>query len=458
MWQDFWREDSEPHESRIRTGASERQVPRGAPNRTAPSSPPPHSAAHAATVPLMSDADPTLDALPIVDLGEAELWQDPASALAAAREAAPVARTARGERVVLRYDDTERLLADPRMRTVGARLLEGVGITDGPLAEWWRLVMFNTNPPEHGRLRNLVSRAFTPRRTEALRPRVRAIADKMIERMLDIGDVDFEAGLADPLPILVTCELLGVPESERQAVAGWTSELGRVFTTRLSDEQRQRSESAVTNLSALLRELFEARRRAPRDDVLSALSEAREAGDRLSPRECEAMAINLLFAGHDTTRGLLSIGLSALLRHPHAVAHVRANRAEIPGAVEEMLRFEPPVLGSLRAPAETIDAGEYSLPSGVPVHFLFPGGNRDPRAFDAPNEFDPSRSGRRPLAFGLGAHFCLGAGLARAEAQEVLAALLDATSQIELAETPRLVPYATIRRLSSGLVLRLQSR
>jgi len=405
----------------------------------------------------MSSAYPTLESLPIVDLGEARLWQDPASALVSAREAAPVARTARGERVVLRYDDTERLLADPRMRTVGARLLEGIGISDGPLADWWRLVMFNTNPPEHGRLRNLVSRAFTPRRTEALRPHVRAIANEMTRRMLDVGDVDFEAGLADPLPILVTCELLGVPESERNAVAGWTSELGRVFTTRLEGEQRKRCESAVANLSTLLRELFEARRRTPRDDVLSALAEAREAGDRLSPHECEAMAINLLFAGHDTTRGLLSIGLWALLRHPEAVARVRAKKEEIPGAIEEMLRFEPPVLGSLRAPAETIDAGDYSLPRGVPVHFLFPGGNRDPRAFDSPNDFDPGRSGRRPLAFGLGAHFCLGAGLARMEAQEVLAALLEATSRAEVAEVPRLVPYATIRRLESGLVLRLES-
>ena len=406
---------------------------------------------------IMSKADPALDALPLVDLGDADLWQDPAAALAGPREAGPVARTARGERVVLRYDDTERLLADPRMRTIGSRLLEGIGITDGPLADWWRLVMFNTNPPEHGRLRSLVSRAFTPRHTEALRPRVRAIADEMIRGMLDVGDVDFEARLADPLPILVTCELLGIPERERDAVAGWTSELGRVFTTRLEDGQRERCESALTNLSTLLRELFEARERAPRDDVLSALAAAREAGDRLSPPECEAMAINLLFAGHDTTRGLLSIGIATLLRHAEALAQVRAGEAEIPAAVEEMLRFEPPVLGSLRAPSETIDAGEYSLPRGFPVHFLFHGGNRDPRAFDSPDRFDPRRAGRRPLAFGLGAHFCLGAGLARMEAQEVLAALLEATSRIEIAETPQLVPYATIRRLESGLILRLES-
>ena len=286
------------------------------------------------------DSDAAINSLPIIDLADAGLWQDPARALSEAREAAPLARTARGERVILRYDDTERLLADPRMRTVGSRLLEGIGITDGPLADWWRLVMFNTNPPEHGRLRGLVSRAFTPRRTEALRPRVREIAAKMIERMLDVGPVDFEAGLADPLPIQVTCELLGIPTEERAAVADWTTELGRVFTTRLSIEQRDRCESAITNLSALLHTLFEARVRAPQDDLLTALTDARESGNRLSPYECEAMAINLLFAGHDTTRGLLSIGLWALLRHPDAVAFVRANPAAYPGTVDEMLRLE----------------------------------------------------------------------------------------------------------------------
>lgn len=399
--------------------------------------------------------DDELAALPIVDLARSELWQDPAAALAPAREAAPIARTARGERVILRYADTERLLADPRMRTVGARLLEGIGVDDGPLADWWRLVMFNTNPPEHGRLRGLVSRAFTPRRTESIRPHIRAMAEEMIEPILGIGQVDFEQALADPLPIRVTCELLGIPESERTAVADWTREIGKVFATRLTPEQRVRSESAIENLSQLLRKLMDARRKGPQNDVLTALAEAREAGTRLSPQECVAMAINLLFAGHDTTRGLLSIGIGALIRHPDAVARVRADVDLIPGAVEEMLRFEPPVLGSLRAPSETIETGHGMLPRGVPVHFLFPGGNRDPRAFENPDRFDPTRTGRRPLAFGLGAHFCLGAGLARVEAQEVLRALLEKTSRIELLRKPSLVPYATIRRLESGLVLRL---
>jgi cytochrome P450 len=396
-----------------------------------------------------------LDAFPLVDLSQPDLWQDPAAALAPAREAGPIARTSRGEAVILRYAETERLLSDPRMRTVGARLLEGIGVLDGPLADWWRLVMFNTNPPEHGRLRGLVSRGFTPRHTEALRPRVRAMAKEMLDPMLGAGEIDFEAGLANPLPIFVTCDLLGIPKSHRTLVAGWTSELGKIFTTRLSSEQRERCESAVENLSALLRELLDLRRNAPQDDVLTSLAGAREAGTQLTRNECVAMAINLLFAGHDTTRFLLSAGIASLVRHPESIDQVRGNLDLVPGTVEEMLRFEPPVLGSLRAPSESVDFEGVELRRGTPIHFLFPGGNRDPRAFDAPDRFDPTRAGPRPLAFGLGSHFCLGAGLARVEAQEVLRVLLECTSRIELMRTPKMVPYATIRRLESGLGMRL---
>lgn len=396
--------------------------------------------------------------LPIVDLGDAALWQDPAAALANAREAAPLARTARGERVVLRYSETEQLLADPRMRTVGGRLLDGIGIHDGPLADWWKLVMFNTNPPEHNRLRGLVSRAFTPKHTEALRPQVRTMAESMIAPMIGAGEVDFEAGLADPLPISVTCALLGVPESEHASVRTWTAELGKVFTTRLSDDQRGRCEDAITNLIMLLRELFALRRNAPREDVLTALASSSASTDGLSSAECEAMAINLLFAGHDTTRGLLSLGLAALFSRPQATDALRGAPERIDRVVEEMLRFEPPTLGSLRAPASDIETESFTLPANVPVHFLFPGSNRDPRVFSDPDVFDPFRDQGRPLSFGLGAHFCLGAGLARMEAQEVVGALIASTRLISVSRPPQLVPFATIRRFADGLFLRLEGR
>ena len=390
-------------------------------------------------------------------MASAEFWQAPAEALAPAREAARLARTTRGEPVVLRYAETEALLGDARMRTVGAQLLRSVGVESGPLAEWWRLVMFNTNPPAHGRLRNLVSRAFTARRVDALRPRVRALAEALLEPLLDAGAVDYEVELADPLPIRVTCALLGVPADAHAEVAGWTHTLGTAFTTRMTAEHRARCEMAVVSLAERLRALFAERERAPRDDLLTAMLAPDAGGDRLSPPEREAMAINLLFAGHDTTRGLLSIGLARMLAEPGALAALRAAPERVPGAVEEMLRLEPPVLGSLRAPAEAIALGAHRLEPGVPVHFLFAAGNRDPRVFDAPDRFDAARPGPRPLAFGLGPHFCLGAGLARVEAQEVLALLAARTRAIALEAAPRFVPFATIRRLDGGLRLRLSS-
>jgi len=398
--------------------------------------------------------EPSSD-LPLVDLANPDFWQDPAGALAPAREAAPIARTARGEFVVLRYAETERLLADPRMRTIGSQLLTGIGIKDGPLAEWWARVMFNTNPPDHGRLRQLVSRAFTPRHVESLRARVRAMSENMIEPMLDGQDVDFEVGLADPLPIATTCALLGVPEEDFSCVSRWTTEIGKVFATRLGDEQRARCEQAIVDLSALLDDLFRARRNHPKPDVITSLAEASTEQGSLSPAECRAMAINLLFAGHDTTRGLLSVGFHALLSRPEATSAVREAPDIIPQTVEEMLRFEPPTLGSLRAPAEEIETVDLTLPAHTPIHFLFPGGNRDPRVFERPNDFDPRRNAPRPLSFGLGPHFCLGAGLARMEAQEVLSALLDRTRDIEVGETARFVPFATIRRFEKGPILRL---
>ena len=194
---------------------------------------------------------------------------------------------------------------------------------------------------------------------------------------------------------------------------------------------------------------------------MSALLSAEEEGSCLDALEREAVAINLLFAGHDTTRGLLSIGIAEWLKHPDAVAAMRADPGLVRGGVEEMLRLAPPVLGSLRAPAEPIEFGEgtaITLEAGQPVHFFFPAANRDPRVFDSPDRFDARREGPRPLTFGLGAHFCLGAALARVEAQETLAALLESTASLELLEAPRLTPFATIRRLEAGLRLRLASR
>jgi len=397
--------------------------------------------------------EPERERLPVVDLSARAFWADPAGVLREARERARRARTPGGQLLVLRYRDVEQLLADPEMRTVGRHLLEGIGIRDGPLAEWWGLVMFNTNPPEHTRLRSLVSRAFTPNHTERLRPTIRALAGELCD---DIGArqrVDFVDAFAHRLPIRVICALLGIPRDEMDAIAEWTAAIGSVFATRMTDAKRQHIEAALIALTERLRHHIEVRRTRPHEDLLAALVTARDAGDRLSPDELVAMAVNLLFAGHDTTRGLLSIGLATLLDHPDQLALLREQPERLPAAVAELLRFEAPTLGSLRAPESDRELAGVALRRGEPLNLLSVSANRDPEVFDRPDAFDITRDPIRSMSFGLGVHFCLGAALARAEAEESFAVLLQRFPRIDLAlaagERPQFVPFATIRQLEA---------
>jgi cytochrome P450 len=367
------------------------------------------------------------DTLPVVDLAARDFWEDPAAALAGARERSPLARTPGGQLLVLRYAEVEHLLQDASLRTVG------------------------TDPPEHTRLRTLVSRAFTARRSEQLAPAIRLLADELLDDIEQRERVDFVEAFADRLPIRVICALLGVPREEHDAVADCTRTIGGVFTTRMDDTKRAACESALDTLREQLLGHIELRRRAPADDLLGALVAAEDPGDRLSSDELVAMVVNLLFAGHDTTRGLFSFGLASLLQHPHQLAALRGDPALMPRAVEEMLRFESPTLGSLRAPAESTLLGGVEVAAGEPVNLLTVAANRDPLVFSSPDRFDVRRDEARHLSFGLGLHHCLGAALARSEARVGFAALLERFPRLELdlsaGERVQAVPFATIRQL-----------
>jgi hypothetical protein len=397
--------------------------------------------------------EPARRALPVIDLSGRAFWDDPASALTEARRRSDLARTPGGQLLVLSYREVERLLADPTMVTVGRHLLDGIGIREGPLADWWRLVMFNTNPPEHTRLRSLVSRAFTPNRTERLRPSIRNLAEELCEGIAQRGAADFVEAFAHHLPIRVICSLLGLPREEWDAIAGWTASVGSVFATRMTDERRVTIEGDLVALQNRLHHHIEQRRVTPHDDLLADLVSVRDQGDQLSSNELVAMAVNLLFAGHDTTRGFLSIGLATLLAHPAAMAELVEHPALIPAAVEELLRFEAPTLGSLRAAQTEREIAGVPVRAGEPINLLAIAANRDPAAFDDPDRFDIHRRGPRSLSFGLGVHFCLGAALARAEAEESLSVVLERFASIRLAlpagESPTFVPFATIRQIHS---------
>lgn len=389
-------------------------------------------------------------ALPELTLSDPAFWDDIHTPLRSAREQGVFAATPSGDLIALGYREVEQILRSPKMETTD--LLARSGLTSGPLHEWWSQVMFSTNPPEHTRLRRLVSRAFTPRRMEELRPTISTIAEKLLQSHLDRGEIDLLHDYAHHLPIRVMGNLLAIPEADYDTFATWTADLGLTFSSFVDAGLRQRLEQSIVALDEYVRALIEQRRDQQGDDLLSALVAAEEAGDRLSNDELVAMVANLLFAGHDTTRSFLSIALPLLLAHPDQCARLLADPSLIESATEECLRFEPPVMGSARQPVEDVEISGVTLAAGVPVSVSLPAANRDGSVFAEPDTFDIGRftvDEPRPAAiasFGQGVHFCLGAALARAEGQIGIDRALRLLPELEVTEDLRWVPYAHIRR------------
>jgi cytochrome P450 len=386
-----------------------------------------------------------------VDLSRAEVWQDLHALVGPARERFPLARSALGDGwTVLRYADVESVLRDPRFDSVGTEMIESQGIVDGPLHRWWQRILFGTNPPTHTRLRALLARAFTPRSVDDFRPRVREIAHELIDKVEDAGRMDVVEDFAHHLPVRVISEMFAVPTRDYEQFARWTSDLGLAFSAYITPEVREITEAAVRNLYDYVAGLIDERRAHPGDDLVSALIVAEEEGDRLSHEELLAMVVNLLFAGHDTTKSLLSIAVKTLLEHPAELKRLRANPRLGASAVDEVLRYESPVLGLLRVAREPAQVAGVEIEPGTQIFISLLAANRDPRQFAEPDRFDIQRSENRHFAFGFGLHYCIGAPLARAEAEEALPVLFSRCPKLALSgDAPRWVPYAAIRRLET---------
>ncbi|NUK26276.1 cytochrome P450 [Streptomyces lunaelactis] len=365
----------------------------------------------------------------IVDLGEygADFVANPYPYYARLRESGPVheVRLPNGEEIwlIVGHEEARAALADPRLSkspaTVGGTMLDERVI--GP-----NLLVLD--PPDHTRLRRLVAREFTARRVEGLRPRIQQITDGLLDAMLPAGHGDLVDALAFPLPIIVICELLGVPAADREAFRKWSNEV--VAPTGVAAE-----ESAIHELAAYLNELIEDKRCAgPTDDLLSALIRTRaEEDDRLSAAELRALAYLLLIAGHETTVNLISNGVRALLTHPGQLAALRADFGLLDGAIEEMLRYDGPVeTGTVRFTAAPVPVGDTVIPAGEAVLVGIAAGDHDPDRYPSPDRFDIRRDTQGHLAFGHGIHYCLGAPLARLEARIAVRSLLERCPDLAL--------------------------
>ncbi|MFE5207093.1 cytochrome P450 [Streptomyces sp. NPDC056600] len=317
--------------------------------------------------------------------------------------------------LVVGHEEARAALADPRLSKDPEKL--GSSRFDGdPVGKH----MLASDPPQHTRLRTLVSKAFTPRRVEALRPRVQEITDELLDRMLPAGRADLVESLAYPLPMAVICELLGVPEGDRAAFRTMSNDAVAPATE--ADRQK-----AAESFGAYLTRLIEDKRTAgPGDDLLSELIDvAGDDGDRLCDRELIGMAFVLLLAGHETTVNLITGGVHALLTHPDQLELLRADMGLLEGAVEETLRYDGPVeTATFRFAAEPLELAGVPVARGDQVMIGLAAANRDPGRHLDPNRFDIRRVSTGHLAFGHGIHFCLGAPLARLEARIAIGSLL----------------------------------
>jgi cytochrome P450 len=324
---------------------------------------------------------------------------------------------------VTRYDDVEAMLRDRRFVRDPALALAPDRIpTPSPLDQMLGQHMLNRDGVDHRRLRDLVGQGFTPKRVAELQPRVEAIAAELLDAVAGRPAMDLITEFAYPLPTTVILELLGVPATDRDRFRGWTNAL---LEPPLTAEAQALALRQLTEFTDYLRDLFAERRARPQDDLLSALVAAERAGDRLSEGELYSTMVLLIVAGHETTVNLIANAVLALTRDPRRRDALAADPAAMPAAVEEFLRFDGPVERALnRWAAEDVRWGDHTIGRGDPVILILSSANRDPERFERPDDLEPGRAPNPHLAFGKGIHYCLGAPLARLEAQVALNALL----------------------------------
>ncbi|MGW2225571.1 cytochrome P450 [Streptomyces formicae] len=313
--------------------------------------------------------------------------------------------------------------------------------------------MLDLEAPAHTRIRRLVAKAFTPRTVERLRGYVEELADRLVRDFVADGGGDLAARIAEPLPVAVIAEMLGVPEADRHLLRPWSADICGMYELNPSEETAARAVRASLAFTAYLEELIDARRARPGDDLISGLIAAYEDGDSLSEQEMISTCVLLLNAGHEATVNATVNGWHALFRHPDQLAALRADPAGlVPTAVEELLRYDTPLQLFERWVLEDIEVGGVRIPRGAEVALLFGSANHDPAVFDAPGELDITRADNPHISFSAGIHYCIGAPLARIELAASLRALLRRAPRLALAAEPVRRPNFVMRGLTELLV------
>jgi cytochrome P450 len=383
---------------------------------------------------------------------------DPYPALARLRDQAPVAYDERTSQwLVSRHADVNAALRDRRLgrRYTHLSTHEEWGRTAPPpdQAAFWDLLdvqLIDMEPPDHTRLRRLVTKAFTPRTVEQLRPRIEDIVGVVIAHARSLGDFDLIADLLELVPVTVIAELLGIPEEDRHLLRPWSADMTLMFELNPSEEMQRKATEASAAFEAYLRDLVRERRRRPGEDLISELNGVMEAGgDRLTEDELIGTAVLLLNAGHEASVNGAANSWWALFRHPDKLAELRADPALVPTAIEELLRFDTPAPMFERWVLEDVEIGGVAIPRGQELALQFAAANRDPAAFDAPDEIRLDRAPNPYLSFGAGIHYCLGAPLAKVEFDILFRRMLTDLPNLRLVREPQWKPRFILRGLDA---------
>jgi cytochrome P450 len=357
-----------------------------------------------------------------------------------------------GQWLIARHADVNALLRDRRLGRSYLHVASHEEFGRPPEPDFqepfWRVIragMLDVEPPVHTRLRRLVSKAFTPRMVESLRPRVKAIAEGLVDAYVEKGGGDLIAEVAEPLPVTVIAEMLGVPDQDRHLLRPWSADICGMYELNPSDQAQHTAVRAATEFSAYLKELAARRRANPGDDLVSALTQI----DELTEDELVGTCVLLLNAGHEATVNVTGNGWWSLFRNPEELARLRADRSLLPTAIEELMRWDTPLQMFERWVLEEIEVHGVRIPRGAEVALLFGSANRDPEVFEDPDRLDVGRTDNPHISFGAGIHFCLGAPLARIELAESFGALLDRAATLELRQEPAWKPGYIIRGLES---------
>ena len=384
-----------------------------------------------------------------------EFIRDPYPHYARLRATDPMHLTAFGSFVASRHAEASLVLRDKRfgkdfaertIRRYGPKSLEEPVFRS--MSHW----MLQKDPPDHARLRGLVVKAFTARRVEDMRPRIQQVVDETLDRIIPQGRMDLIEDFAFRLPVTIICDMLGIPEEQRELFYTGSRDGGRLLDpVPLSPEEIAKGNAGNVMAAMYFQQLFDLRRKQPGDDLITQLVQAEEDGSKLSNEELTANIILLFGAGHETTVNLIGNGLLALHRNPDQLALLKANPGLITNAIEEFLRYDSSVQLTGRVALEDIeDLGGKRIPKGETVLCLLGSANHDPEVYpDRPGSLDITRPNVRPLSFGGGIHFCLGAQLARIEAEIAIASLLRRLPDLRLddAENPQWRPTFVLRGL-----------